>query len=131
MKKTFCPHCGYFTRGLLGTRICWECGGTQVRMRRSSAAVLLTIGERDYHVPLTGYRPGCPPSWEDPGEGPEVELGAFVEVTGAKSGSEMVTYETFQLELAYELGLSLDEAEDLIISRAVERVEALIADDYD
>lgn len=99
--------------------------------RKCDVEVAIEVGDRRYAMTVISYSPGSPSSWEDPGDGPEIDISGIVEVSGAMSGEEFVTYETFITELALERGISIDKAEDFATDFATQRTDEYFADRYD
>lgn len=84
-----------------------------------SGTLTWRIGELDYMVEVDRFVPGTPDGYWDPGDPPEIELSPFVHVFGRRSGSEIVTWDTFLADLALDRGMTLAEADDAVHHEAV------------
>jgi hypothetical protein len=89
------------------------------------------IGEFEYELEFD-FRPGCPPSRDDPGDGPEVDPEKMVTVyRDGKRTDQVVTFEEFTVLYAAEHQILPSSAEDQILAKLCEVGEQDWADRYE
>ena len=84
-----------------------------------------TIGDRDYEVRVAHFSPPTPASYglpedSDPGDGGEIDLSPFVDVSLGPDVDDVVTLETFLLELAIDRGVGVDAAREYVEETAMQ-----------
>lgn len=97
-----------------------------------ATSIFIAIGtgdnEREYEVAYAHFHTATPARGWDPGDGGEIELAPFVTVTGADSGPEVITLDTFMLMYTADTGKTLAEAERMVTDKLY---EAACDEDYD
>lgn len=100
------------------------------RRSRYRGTILYEVGELEYEA--TGLlTPSTPSSYDDPGDGPEVEFTNIVQVHTSPDISDVCTFETFVREYAASHRISEDVADKQIVERAIEVLESNWRDSYD
>lgn len=72
------------------------------------------------------YYPANPGTREDPPEGADISTGSFVNVSYASGATDVMTWGSLVLTYAAGEGFDLATAEDTLIDKVVEAVEAEI-----
>jgi hypothetical protein len=84
--------------------------------------------EREYEVSYAHFHAATPARGWDPGDGGEIELSPFVTVSGATSGEEVMTLDSFVVMYAFEIGETIQKTERLLEDKLY---EAACDEDYD
>jgi len=93
---------------------------------RSSATKTYEIGDLEYEVAIDYFHPGSPPSYWEPGDGPEVSAAPTVDVSRDGKRTGTVSYDEFLELLRPELEPGVDAAdhvEEALIEAALEAME--------
>lgn len=87
------------------------------------------VGDVQYEVEARIVSRGSPPSYDDPGDGGEVDVLPHVDVMISPECSDVLHVETFYLYLAHARGITLDEAREMTELALLERAQEWVEDD--
>jgi hypothetical protein len=90
-------------------------------------SVSFEIADVEYEVEVDSYTHGSPATYDDPGDGGEIELALFVDY---KVGDEWETipWGLFVLTFAPDRGVPLDKADAIIYDEAIEQTQEYYAE---
>jgi len=91
------------------------------------STVSFEIEDVEYEIEVDDYTHGSPATYDDPGDGGEIELSRLVDY---KVGDdfETIPWNVFVLRFAADRGISIEKAADMITDAAIEQTQEYFAD---